>query len=183
MYSYYTTIASVAQTPNAEAESNGPSFNATTFVFSIVNVIILFALLTFILFKPVTKLMKERTERIKKNISDSENSKTEADKLKFEYEEQLAKLKEETTTIINNAHQKGQAEADTIIKNAKNDAEIILQRARDEGKREVEKALEEVKDQVTGLALMAASRVIQSNMDTEANRKLVEEFIDEVGAA
>lgn len=182
MFSYYTTVASVAHASEGEA-SNAPSFQIYTYLFSIINILVLFLILKYILFKPVSNFLNQRVERIKKNISDAENNKAEAEKLKNEHREQVDKLKDETGTIINNAHQRAQTEAEEIIKKAKAEAEIILQKSREQGQREVEKALEEVKNQVANLALLAASKVIQRNMDTEANRKLVEEFIDEVGAA
>jgi F-type H+-transporting ATPase subunit b len=152
-------------------------------VFSIINIIVLFLVLKYILFKPVSNFLNQRVERIKKNISDTESNKAQAEELKREHKAQLDKLKDESSIIINNAHQKAQAEAEEIIKRAKAESEIILQSAREQGQREVEKALEEVKNQVASLALLAASKVIQKNMDTESNRKLVEEFIDEVGVA
>lgn len=184
MYNYYTVVGTVAQAPQpVSGGENELSFSLSTFLFSILNIIILFLLLKWILFKPVSKMMNARVERIKKNISDSEQSKAEAQNLKNEHKEQLERLKEETNTIINNAHQKAQSEAEELLKNARQEADQILSKAREQGEREVQKALEDVKNQVASLALLAASKVIQKNMDNETNRKLIEEFIDEVGAA
>jgi len=181
MYNYYTTVGSVAQPP--ASEEGGLSFNIWTFSFSIINIIILFLLLKWILFKPITNLMNARVERIKKNITDAQNNKSETEKIKNDYKDQLDKLKDESNTIINNAHQKAQVEVEDLIKKAKLEAELILQKAKEEGEREVEKALEAVKSQVANLVIQTASKVIQKNMDTDTNRKLIEEFIDEVGAA
>lgn len=185
MYNMYAVVGTAAQTPTAGSEGEGSSlsFSPSTYLFSIFNIIVLFILLKLILFKPISKMMSDRTEKIKKNITDAETNKVETEKLKEEHQQQLDKLRGETNTIINNAHQKAQAEAEELLKKAKHEAELLLAKAREQGETEIQKALENVKDQVAGLALQAASKVIQKNMDNEANKKLVEEFISEVGAA
>jgi F-type H+-transporting ATPase subunit b len=184
MNNMFAVVGTAAETPSGgEGEGSSLAFTGSTYVFSILNIIVLFILLKLILFKPISKMMSDRTEKIKKNITDAENNKVETEKIKTEHQQQLEKLKDETNTIINNAHQKAQAEAEEIIKKAKHEAELLLAKSREQGEAEVQKALENVKDQVANLALLAASKVIQKNMDNEANRKLVEEFINEVGAA
>lgn len=185
MYNLYTVVGSVAKSPDTHGgeEGGGLGINFATIGFSIINLLILFLVLRWILFKPITNMMKTRTDKIKRNIADAESNKVEAERLKNEYKERLDKLKEEANTIISNAHQRAQAEAEELLKKAKYESELILTKAREEGEREVQKALEGVKNQVASLALQAATKVIQQNMDNDANRKLVEEFIDEVGAA
>lgn len=185
MNNYYAVLGSAAEVPEPQGhgQDTGIAFNFGTIGFSILNLLILFIALRWILFKPITKIMDNRTEKIKKNIVDAENNRGLAEQLKNDYQEQLNKLKAETSAIINNAHQKAQTEAEEILKKAKQESEIILTKAREQGQVEVQKALENVKNQVAGLALMAATKVIQKNMDNDTNRKLVEKFIDEVGAA
>ena len=185
MYNMYAVVGTAAEIPATgdEGEGNSLSISGSTYLFSIFNIIVLFILLKLILFKPISKMMSERTEKIKKNINDAENNKVETEKIKNQHQQQLEKLKEETNTIINNAHQKAQSEAEELIKKAKHEAALLLAKAREQGGAEVQKALENVKNQVAGLALQAASKVIQKNMDNESNKKLVEDFINEVGAA
>lgn len=184
MNNYYTALGTAAEVPQSHQEEGGSlSPNIWTIGFSIVNLLILFLMLRWVYINYFTSILTARTEKIKKNITDAQKSREDAEKLKGEYKEQLEKLKEEANTIINNAHQKAQAEAEDLIKKTKEEAEMILQKAREQGQREVEKALEEVKNQVANLALQAATKVIEKNMDNEENRKLVQKFIDEVGAA
>lgn len=183
MNNTHAVVSTAAVTPAEGGEGSSLKFEPSTYIFSIINIIVLFILLKLILFKPVSNMMNARTEKIKKNITDAENNKAETERIKNEHQQQLDKLKEETASIINNAHQKAQAEAEELLKKAKHEAELLLVKAREQGEVEVQKALENVKNQVASLALQAASKVIQKNMDNEANRKLVEEFIDEVGAA
>jgi F-type H+-transporting ATPase subunit b len=58
-----------------------------------------------------------------------------------------------------------------------------MEKGREEIEREREQMLKDIKGQVAGLALAAASKVIDANMDNERNRALVDKFIDEEGVA
>ena len=182
MYTIHPVVGSAAKTPEPNSEG-GLAFNLSTIGFSAINILVLFILLKLILFGPITKLMNTRSERIKKNIADAETNKAQAEELKNKYQEQVKKIKEETNYIMDEAKRKAQAEAEDLLRKAKAEAEMILEKARQEGTAEAQKALEGAKKQIAGLALAAASKVIQKNMDNETNRKLVEEFIDKEGAA
>lgn len=127
--------------------------------------------------------MENRTKSIRDSIDNAEKNKLEAMKLKNKYEEQLRNSKLEAEKIINDAKARGNSEYSNIVSAAKKDAEDIVQRGRDEVERERQQMIKGIKTQVAGLALTAASRVIEANMDNENNRKLVSKFIDEVGAA
>lgn len=183
MYSFIFTIASVAQETATSEEGASLAFNPWTFLFSIILISTLFFLLKIILFKPVTKIINNRTERIRKSIFESEKKKNEAEQLKSDYQNQLEQLKSDITNIMDSSEQKAKSEAEEILNNAKREAQLILEKARELGQKEVEQALENAKNQISALAIQAASKVIERNMDDEANRKLVEQFLNEVGAA
>jgi len=84
---------------------------------------------------------------------------------------------------LSNARSRAQEEYDAIISAAREEAEAIMMKAREELELERQQMISSVKNEVATLALAAASKVIQANMDTETNRALVNKFIDEAGAA
>lgn len=180
MYNFYSAIGSVTQT--VEAHTQG-GFTPSTYLFSILNIIILFYLLKLILFKPITKIMNDRAERIRKDIEEAQVSKAEAEKFKKQYEQRILGAQEEAEQIIENARRRAQIQADEILQKAKLEAEQIINKAIEQGEIEIQNALESAKKQIASLAIQAATKVIQHNMDNEINRKLVEEFLDEVGVA
>jgi len=153
-----------------------------TFIFVIINLLVLYFILKKLLFKPVTQFMENRVKSIKDSIENADKNKAEAAELKSKYEEQLRTAKGEADKIINDAHLRASGEYDALINTARKDAEGILAKAREDIVREREQMMKAVKGQVAGLALAVASKVIEANMDTDRNKDLVKKFIDEVGA-
>lgn len=159
------------------------SLNAIKPVFAILNLLLLYFVLKKVLFKPVTEFMENRTQSIQNSINDAEKQKADAMELKRSYEEQIAHVEDDAEKIIHDARAKAEAEHDRITAEARKEAEALIARAKEDIEIERRQMLTELRAQVAGLALAAASRVIEVNLDTEKNRTLVNKFIDEAGAA
>lgn len=159
------------------------SLSAFKFLIVFLNLTILYFILRKILFKPVTEFMENRTNSIRNSLEDAEKKKNDAAELKRSYEEQLRNARAEGEKIVNDAVLKAGREHDKLVAEARQEAESILARAREEIEHEREQMLKDVRGQVAGLALAAASKVMEANMDTDSNRVLVNKFIDEAGAA
>ena len=159
------------------------SLNAIKPIFAILNLLLLYIVLKKILFKPVTEFMENRTQSIKNSIEDAEKQKAEAMELKRSYEEQLGHAKEDAEKIVKEARAKAEAEHGRIVEEGRKEAEAMMARAKEDIESERSRMISELRAHVAGLALAAASRVIEVNLDTEKNRALVDKFIDEAGAA
>lgn len=159
------------------------SLNAIKPIFAVLNLLVLYFILKRVLFKPVTEFMENRTQSIQNSIDDAERQKAEAMELKRSYEEQIGHAKEEAEKIISEARAKAEAEHDRIVEDGRKEVEALMARAREDMEGERRQMISELRAQVAGLALAAASRVIEVNLDTEKNRALVDKFIDEAGAA
>lgn len=153
-----------------------------TFIWTAVNLLLLYFVMRLILFKPVNRFMNNRTKTIRDMIETAEKNKMESIEQKKEYEVLLRNARGEADRIIEAARFKASKEYEDIMHAAKKDAEDILLKAREEIEYEKVRALKAVKNQVAELALLAASKVIEENMDNEANRIIVNRFIDEAGA-
>lgn len=154
-----------------------------TFIFVAINLGILYWALKKILFKPVTEFMENRTASIEKAIADANQKNVDADELINQYEQKLLAAKEEADNIIKEARSRAEREYTTILNNARADSENLTVKAREQIEREREQMRKEVRNEVASLALSAASKIIEANMDNEKNRVLVNKFIDEAGAA
>lgn len=155
---------------------------APTFIWTLVNILVLFFVLRKILFGRVTVFMEMRTQSIKDAIESADKKNAEALELKQIYEDQVRSAREDADKIMGDARGRAGREYDAIVSQARTDAEGLLSRAREEIERERAQMLKDVKNQVVVLALSAASKVIEANMDNERNRSLVENFINEEGA-
>lgn len=159
------------------------SLNLYTCVFALINMLILFFVLKKVLFKPVMNYMDKRKNEVADSLKTSENAKTEALELKEQYEEQMKTARADGQKIIDDMTVRAnKIYADTIAK-AEEESRQILARAQEDAQREHEKVLKDSKAEISGLAIAAASKVIDANLDTESNRKLVDKFLDETGAA
>ncbi|AEY64577.1 F0F1 ATP synthase subunit B [Clostridium sp. BNL1100] len=154
-----------------------------TFLFVALNLLILYFFMKRFLFKPVTQFMENRKNSIEKALNDAEQAKLEAAESRKSYDQQIRNIKVDSDRLVNEAKQKASREYEEIVAAAKKEAALIVQKGREEVERERAEMLKQVKQQIAVLAISAATKVVQQNMDSETNKSLVEKFIDEAGAA
>lgn len=151
--------------------------NIWNFIWSAVNIIILFILLKIFLFKPISKIMNERTRSIQDDIDSAEKSRQEAEELKEQYAESLSSAKEEAQKIIMKAHDDAEAEKAAILQKSQEEASAIISDASRTIENERKRILQQAQSQIADLAIEAASKIIGENVDDEKNRRLVDEFL------
>jgi F-type H+-transporting ATPase subunit b len=154
-----------------------------TFIFVLINLLVLYWFMKKFLFKPVTNFMENRKNSIEQGLKEAADAKSEASKIRKDYEEQIKKIKEDGDKLLNEAKARAAREYDEMIEAAKKDAMAIVQKGHADVERERAEMLLETKQQIALLAITAATKLVQANMDTEANKVLVDKFIDEAGAA
>lgn len=158
-------------------------FNIPDFVWAILNLIILYLLLKKLLFKPITEFMENRSNSIKEQLEGSQKSNEEAAKLKLSYEKRLETAGTDADKIINDARLEAQEKYDEIIKKAKADSEVLVIKAEEQIERERQEMIKAMRNEIVSIALEAASKVMEANMNTEANRKLVDDVVTKKGIA
>lgn len=150
-------------------------------LFNIINILVLYLLLKRFLFKPVTAIMEKRSSTVKASLDEAESNKNEASRLKQEYEEALRSAEGKAADIILEAKDRAARERERQQKEAAEAAERLKEDTRKAIELEQKLALEKLKSEVAGIALLAASKVLQSNISAEANRKLLDDFLSEAG--
>ncbi|MEG1435985.1 MAG: F0F1 ATP synthase subunit B [Oscillospiraceae bacterium] len=159
------------------------SLNAETFIFAFLNLIILYVVLKKILFKPVTEFMENRTKSIQDSLDYAELQKKESLKTKEMYEKQLKEARAEGRKIVEECTVKAAKIYENLVDEAKAESQSIMDNARAEIENEREQMLKGVRNQVVSIALSAATKVMQENMDSKSNQAMVEKFLDEAGVA
>lgn len=112
---------------------------------------------------------------------EAQNASDTANKLKSEYEEQIKTAKDQAQEILQNANKKAQKQSDTILAEAKEQAQAAIKRADVQIEAQKKKAVNEIKDEITDLAILAAGEVIEKDLDDEEHKKLIEDFIENAG--
>ncbi|SKA83800.1 ATP synthase F0 subcomplex B subunit [Clostridium sp. USBA 49] len=155
--------------------------NWLTVIATIINFGILNIILKHFLYKPVTETINSRELEIIERIKKSEEAVKTAEALKMEHEEKIKKVYEEEEKIINESKYKAVKLSDEIINKAKEEADNILERARKDAERERQKAEDDIKAQAVNLAILLSSKALEKELDEEEHRRLINEYINEVG--
>ncbi len=147
--------------------------------------ILSFFLLLFLLrkfaWKKILGLLDQRKEKITSDFKEIENNKLEITKLKTDYESKISNIASEAQAKINEAVEEAKIVSIQMRKKAHEEAQDIITDARQQVKYEVSKAQEQLKEKIVGIALDAARAVIQEKLTEDGDRKIVEDFIREVG--
>ncbi len=130
----------------------------------------------------IKKTMQARSDKIRGDIEIAEASKTEAQSVLSMYQAQLADAKAESGRIIDEAR----LQADSLRKDLQARAEADMLELRTKAMADMEtaknRAVADLQSQVAALAIGAAGRIVEKNLDAESNTRLVESFIASVGA-
>lgn len=157
------------------------SIDLTTIVGSILNVLILFFVLKHFLFDKVNAVLDARKTEVAKTYEDADSALSNAKQLESEYTEKLSAAKEESAEIVKNATKKAQSRSDEIIAEARDEARGIVDKANADVEKEKKRAVNQIKDEISDMAISIASRVVSKEIDGKTHEKLIESFIDEIG--
>ncbi|MDD6633734.1 MAG: F0F1 ATP synthase subunit B [Lachnobacterium sp.] len=144
-------------------------------------VFFLFMLMSYLLFNPARKLLKDRQERIANDIDSAKEDKESAAALKAEYESKLKDIDKEAEQILAEARQKALKNEAKIVDEAKEEASRIIKRAQEEAELEKKHAMDDMKQEVIQIASLMASKVVAANIDTNIQNSLVDETLREMG--
>ena len=158
------------------------NINVWDILWTVINLLIFYLLLRKFLFKPVLSMMERREQMIKDDLDKAKKASEEAEQMKAEYETKLQEAQAEAVKIATTAKQRADRESAEIVEDARAEAAHIIEDAQKTIERDREAAMSSAKEQIAGLAVMAASRVLEKNIDEESNRNFAEQLLAEVGA-
>ena len=138
-------------------------------------VFFLFMLMSYLLFNPARKLLKDRQERIANDIDSAKEDKESAAALKAEYEGKLKDIDKEAELILAEARQKALKNEAKIVDEAKEEASRIIKRAQEEAELEKKHAMDDMKQEMIQIASLMAQKVVAASIDTDIQDTLVEE--------
>ena len=152
-----------------------------TLIGNLLNTLILFLILRHFLFGRVNKVLEERKNHIKEAYDDADKAKESALALEADYTQKLTAAKEESAEIIKNATKKAQSRSDEIIFAAKDEATGIITKANSDIEREKKRAVNQIKDEISDIAIAVATKVVEKEITSADNDRLIEDFISNVG--
>ena len=127
--------------------------------------------------------LDKREAEIKNSLEAADKARKEADAVSQEYDEMVKKAQIEAHKIVTESKSAGERVKAEIEKNAKLKADEMLQKAKEQIETEKEKAVKEIKSVIVELSISAASKVIEKNLDSDDNKKLIESTLNDIGRA
>ena len=154
-----------------------------TFVAQICNLFIQMYLIKRFLFKPVNDMLEKRRALADAQIREAEQAKADADAIKTEYEQNMKEAKEKANEILTTAQKTAALQSEEMLKEATAQAAALKSKAERDIAQEKRKAVNEIKDEIGGMAVEIAGKVIEREISEEDHTKLIDEFIANVGEA
>lgn len=154
-----------------------------TFLAQICNLMIQLVIFKKLLLNPVKKVIAERKAKADSQIADAEKLRTEAEAMKAEYEQNLQNARTEANQIVAAAQKTAAARSEELLGEARAQAAALKQKAEADIAQERKKAVNEVKDEIGGMAMEIASKVVEREIKEADHQNLIDEFIKNVGEA
>ncbi len=154
-------------------------FDFWTILFSIINILVLFFFLKKFLFGRINTMLEQRAALVQGELDKAKEESQQAEKLRLEYESAMTNAKEEAGKIIMEAQKKANAQSAAITQQAQEEASRIVESTRQELAMERQRSVASAQNEIVSLAMEAAQKVLGREIDDEANRAIMDAFLDE----
>lgn len=154
-----------------------------TLIVTICNLFLQMFIVKKFLLDKVMKVLDERRKAADQEITQAKEARDEAMAIKETYEENMKQAKAEANEILNHAQKTAAARSDEIIGQAQAQAVRIKEKAAADIAQEKKNALNEAKDEISGIAMAIAEKVVERQLNEADQEKLVNQFIDNLGDA
>ena len=140
---------------------------------------LLLLLLIIFAYKPITKMLDDRSRRIKESMDQAEFIKQQVAKTEQMVQEQLAQARKQGKDLVVQATQIGERLREEARQQARQDAEAIVARARVEINSERDASIAKLREEFVEIAIKAAEKVINKALDKETHKQLIEQTLQE----
>ncbi len=141
----------------------------------------LFFLLKKFAWPPIVRLTEERERTIQKQLDDADRANTEAKETLEQHKQLMASSKEEARALVAEAKELAEKERERLLAKTREEQDGILERAKREIETERERAIAALRKETVDLSLAAASKLIEARLEGEADRKIVEDYLNALG--
>ena len=155
--------------------------NLWTALFTLLNTLLVIIVGTKFLFKPVMKMIADRQKEIDDMYADADSARSSAKAMEEEYKEKLSAAMETGDRIVKEAVARGQSREEEILRQANAEASQMLNKAAADIAMEKKKAINDAKDEISGMAIAIAEKVVGRELSAADQAQLVDNFINELG--
>jgi len=149
---------------------------------NLLNFVLVAALLTYLLYKPVKKILQARADRVEGDMKDAALSKATAEELKTQYEQKVRDIETERAAILDEARKLANENRERILETAKAEAADVKSRAERDIATEKEQIKGAVHQAIIDISADMAAKLISATIDKTAHEKLFSEAMTELEA-
>ena len=157
----------------------GLGISLPTLLAQIVNFAILFWLLYLVAYKPIMRMLDERSRKVQESMEQTEYIKEQAEHAEEETKKRIEAGSKEGQEVIARAVRTGEEVRQQAQQEAREEGESLITRARVEIQRERDDAIDELRKEFADLTILAAEKVIDRSLDKEAHRQLIDKTLEE----
>ena len=155
--------------------------NPVTLIAQICNLFIQLLVVKIFFLDKIKAILDQRRAAADKEITDAEAAKAEALAIKQTYEQNMREAKAKADDILMNAQRSATSRSEEIISQAQATAAQIKSKASSDIEMEKKKAINDAKNEISGLAMAIAGKVVARELTTADQEKLIDSFIEELG--
>ena len=155
--------------------------NFWTALFVLLNTVALFLVMKRYLYGPIMEMIKARQDEIDQLYLDANAARKDALAMEAEYKEKLDQAMQTGDQLVKEAVQRGQRRQEEILQQANAEAAAMMDKAAEDIAREKKKAINDAKDEISGIAIAIAEKVVGRELNEKDHAALVDSFIDELG--
>jgi F-type H+-transporting ATPase subunit b len=157
------------------------AWSTSVSVWTVVIFLILLAVLSKYAFPPILGYAAAREKRIQDTLDQARHNREEAQQLLEQQRQELAKARTDAQQLIAEGRQAAERVRADVLAKARTEHEALLERARADIETERVRAIESVRQEAVDVALAAASKLVEQRLDSQADRRIIEDFISRVG--
>ena len=157
--------------------------NPVTLIAQICNLFIQLFLAKKLFLDKVKAILDQRREAADKEITDAQAARAEAEAIKQTYEQNMKEARAKADDLLLNAQRTANSRSEEIIVQAQQAAAQIKQKAASDIEMEKKKAINDAKNEISGLALAIAGKVVARELNAADQEQMIDRFIDELGGA
>ena len=155
--------------------------NFWTALFVLLNTLLIFFVAKKFLFVPVKNMIDSRQKEIDTMYDEAGAAKEQAEALQVEYQQKLAAAQQTSERIVKEAVARGQRREEEILRKANEEASAIMSKASADIELEKKKAINDAKDEISGIAMDIAGKVVGRQLNEADQSALIDHFISELG--
>ena len=155
--------------------------NPVTLIAQIANLFIQLLIVKIFFLDKIKAILDQRREAADKEISDAKAAHAEAAEIKATYEQNMKDAKAKAEDILMNAQKTATLRSEEIISQAQQAAAQIKSKASSDIEMEKKKAINDAKNEISGLALAIAGKVVERELNSADQADMIDRFIDELG--